>query len=93
MTKSELDDLRADNESLRASAGALDELTSRLTTELSETEQALAALDAENDELRAENERLRAVVAEVRKLEAIDHGVAWPDLCHALHELDRPNLG
>jgi hypothetical protein len=29
----------------------------------------------------------------VRKLEAIDHGVAWPDLCHALYEFDRSTLG
>lgn len=29
------------------------------------------------------------VVAEVRKLAAVDHGVAWPDLVHALNVLDR----
>lgn len=54
------------------------------------------ALRAQNDQARelyaamlAELNALRPVVDEVRKLEAIDHGVAWPDLCHALHELDR----
>jgi hypothetical protein len=48
-----------------------------------------SALTRECDELHAKNGRLQAIVAEVRKLEAIDHGVAWPDLCHALYELDR----
>jgi len=77
VTKSESDDLRADNESLRASAGALDGLTSRLTTELSETEQALAALDAENDELRAESERLRLALEKHHDLLSDEPG----DLC------------
>jgi hypothetical protein len=42
--------------------------------------------DLMTDEIKAA--RLQAVIAEVRKLEAIDHGVAWPDLCHALYEFD-----
>src|SRR5262245_1291597 len=50
----ERDELRADNESLRRAAGALDELTSKLRQELTETESALAACDAQCERLRAD---------------------------------------
>lgn len=51
----------------------------------------LTESEAENDQWQKKLAQTWALITEVRKLEAIDHGVAWPDLCRALYELDRAN--
>jgi len=77
----ERDELRADNESLRRAAGALDELTSKLRQELTETESALAACDAQCERLRADakdHEAREQLMFEVaRRLFGEDEAKRW----------------
>lgn len=87
----ERDALRGELAQERNERDATADMLREARAEVESLQDAHAIMKNVADGRKAEIERLRAVVAEVRKLEAVDHGVAWPDLCHALYELDRSN--